>query len=81
MAHLDAHHYPPDHLRYLADRVLDMTSRPGTVKKWIDVDISRPRDIHVKVSDRFRELREEAMEAVHEEARKAFKRGERELAS
>ncbi len=65
---------------YLADRVLVMTSRPGTVKKWIDVDIPRPRDIQVKVSDRFLELRQEAMEAVHEEARKAFERGERELA-
>ena len=65
---------------YLADRVLVMTTRPGTVKKWIDVDISRPRDIGVKVSDRFLELRGEAIDAVHEEALKAFERGERELA-
>lgn len=65
---------------YLADRVLVMTTRPGTVKKWIDVDIPRPRDIEVKLSDRFFELREEAIEAVHEEAMKAFVRGERELA-
>lgn len=65
---------------YLADRVLVMTTRPGTVKKWIDVDIPRPRDIAVKVSDRFLELRQEAIDAVHEEALKAFERGERELA-
>jgi NitT/TauT family transport system ATP-binding protein len=65
---------------YLADRVLVMTTRPGTVKKWIDVDIPRPRDIGVKVSDRFLELRQEAIDAVHEEALKAFERGERELA-
>lgn len=65
---------------YLADRVLVMTTRPGTVKKWIEVDIPRPRDIEVKLSDRFFELRQEAIEAVHEEAMKAFERGERELA-
>jgi NitT/TauT family transport system ATP-binding protein len=65
---------------YLADRVMVMTTRPGTVKKWITVDIPRPRDIGVKVSDRFLELRQEAIDAVHEEALKAFERGERELA-
>jgi NitT/TauT family transport system ATP-binding protein len=57
-----------------------MTTRPGTFKKWIDVDIPRPRDISVKVSDRFLELRQQAIDAVHEEALKAFERGERELA-
>ena len=69
-----------DEAIYLADRVLVMTTRPGTVKKWIHVDIPRPRDIGVKVSDRFLELRREEIEAVHEEALKAFERGERELA-
>ncbi len=69
-----------DEAIYLADRVLVMTTRPGTVKKWIDVDIPRPRDIGAKVSDRFLELRQEAIAAVHEEALKAFERGERELA-
>jgi NitT/TauT family transport system ATP-binding protein len=69
-----------DEAIYLADRVLVMTTRPGTVKKWINVDIQRPRDIGVKVSDRFLELRQEAIHAVHEEALKAFERGERELA-
>lgn len=65
---------------YLADRVLVMTTRPGTVKKWIDVDIPRPRDVSAKLSDTFLRLRQEAIDAVHEEALKAFERGERELA-
>jgi NitT/TauT family transport system ATP-binding protein len=69
-----------DEAIYLSDRVFVMTTRPGRLKKWIDVDIPRPRDIGVKVSDRFLELRQEAIEAVHEEAKKAFERGERELA-
>lgn len=66
---------------YLADRVFVMTTRPGRLKKWIDIDLPRPRDIKVKVSDRFMELRQQATDAVHEEALKAFERGERELAT
>lgn len=66
---------------YLADRVFVMTTRPGRLKKWIDIDLPRPRDIKVKVSDRFMELRQQAIDAIHEEALKAFERGERELAA
>jgi len=69
-----------DEAIYLADTVLVMTTRPGRVKKLIHVDIPRPRDIGVKVSDRFLELRQATIHAVHEEALKAFERGERELA-
>ena len=69
-----------DEAIYLSDRVFVMTTRPGKLKKWIEVDIPRPRNIKVKVSDRFLELRQQAIVAVHEEARKAFERGERELA-
>jgi NitT/TauT family transport system ATP-binding protein len=69
-----------DEAIYLSDRVFAMTTRPGKLKRWINVDIPRPRDITVRVSNRFLELRQEAIDAVHEEARKAFERGERELA-
>jgi NitT/TauT family transport system ATP-binding protein len=65
---------------YLSDRVFVMTTRPGKLRKWINVDIPRPRDIRTKVTDVYFELRKEAIEAVHEEALKAFERGERELA-
>lgn len=69
-----------DEAIYLSDRVFVMTTRPGKLKKWINVDIPRPRDSKVRVSERFLQLRQEALEAVHEEAMKAFERGERELA-
>lgn len=69
-----------DEAIYLSDRVGIMTTRPGKFNKWITVDIPRPRDIHAKTSARFLVLKRETIEAVHEEARKSFERGEKEMA-
>jgi len=65
---------------FLGDRVVVMTTRPCRTKKIVEVNIPRPRDYHLLSSEAFRLLVEEASEAVHEEAIKAFKAGERELA-
>lgn len=65
---------------FLADRVLIMTTRPGTVKAEITIDIPRPRSFKVLASQRFMKLKEQAMAAVREETLKAFEAGERELA-
>lgn len=65
---------------YLADRVLVMTSRPGRFKQTIHVDLPRPRTTKMLTSPELLRLKEEAIEAVHEEAVKAFAAGERELA-
>ena len=64
----------------LADEVVVMTTRPGTIKMTIEVDLPRPRRHEMTTSTTFLELKREAIAAVHEEARKAFERGERELA-
>ena len=64
----------------LADQVVVMTTRPGTIKMLIDVDLPRPRHRDMATSATFLELKREAIAAVHEEARQAFERGERELA-
>lgn len=65
---------------YLADRVLVMTSRPGRIKQTIFVNLPRPRTTKLLTSPEFLRLQEEAIDAVHEEAVKAFSSGERELA-
>lgn len=65
---------------FLADRVVVMTTRPGRVLKTITIDITRPRDYRVLTSERFLQLEREVREAIHDEARKAFEAGERELA-
>lgn len=65
---------------YLADRVIVMTTRPGMVKQVIRVALPRPRVLKMLYSQEYMGLKREAAESVHEEARKAFERGEREQA-
>ncbi len=63
---------------FLGQRVVIMTTRPCKPKKELEVDIPHPRDYNVLTSKRFRELMEETVDAVHEEAQRAFEEGEKE---
>ncbi|HSY20868.1 MAG TPA: ABC transporter ATP-binding protein [Polyangiaceae bacterium] len=63
---------------FLGSRVVVMTSRPGRVKKVIDVDIPYPRTYGVLTSRPFREYVRAATSIVHEEALRAYERGEQE---
>jgi len=65
---------------FLSDTVVVMTTRPGKIRMTIEVDLPRPRDYRMLSTPKFLELKEMAKDAVHEEALKAFQRGERELA-
>ena len=65
---------------FLGDKVVVMTTRPATLKKTVDVKIPRPRDYQTLTTEAFRVLVEETKDAVHEEAKKAFDAGEREMA-
>jgi NitT/TauT family transport system ATP-binding protein len=38
---------------FLGDRVVVMSSRPGTVEELIEVDIARPRTLQAMTSERF----------------------------
>jgi NitT/TauT family transport system ATP-binding protein len=54
----------------LADRVVVMSSRPGTVKLIQDVDLPRPRDVfRVRFTPRFGELHERLWAALEEHIR------------
>jgi NitT/TauT family transport system ATP-binding protein len=60
---------------FLADRLLILSSRPTSVKEVLPVDLPRPRDFHVLTSERYAELKQEALEALYQEAVKAFAKG------
>jgi NitT/TauT family transport system ATP-binding protein len=57
---------------FLADRILIMTTLPGTIKKVVEVDLPRPRDFKVLATERYRRLKQEVMEALYEEGAKLF---------
>jgi len=65
---------------FLGQRVVVMTTRPCKPKRILEVDIPYPRDYSVLTTPRFRELMDETLGAVQEEARKAFAAGEKERA-
>jgi NitT/TauT family transport system ATP-binding protein len=65
---------------FLADKVAVMTTRPGHIKLAISVDLPRPRNYRMLASQEFLRLKAQLVEAVHEEAVKAFQAGEREMA-
>jgi NitT/TauT family transport system ATP-binding protein len=65
---------------FLGTKVVVYTARPGKVKKLIQVDIPRPRDFRVLSSERYQDLKEEVIEAVRDEARKAIEADERKRA-
>jgi NitT/TauT family transport system ATP-binding protein len=65
---------------FLGSKVYIMTTRPAKIKTVLDVDIPRPRDFRVLSSTSYLRLKKECIEAVHEEALKAFAAGEREMA-
>ena len=65
---------------FLADKIVVMTTRPGTVLKTVNVGIERPRDYRVLTSSQFLKIEREVRASIELEARKAFDAGERELA-
>ncbi len=63
---------------FLGHRLVIMTARPCRPKMLLEVDIPHPRDYSVLTSPRFRELLDQTIEVVHEEAKKSFAAGEKE---
>ena len=65
---------------FLADTVYIMTTRPGRMKTMLRVNLPRPRTLDMLISHEYLALKRRVADGVHEEAKKAFERGERELA-
>ena len=57
---------------FLADRVLVMTARPGSIKLEVPIDIARPRSRRVTTSESFNKLKEHVLDAIHDESKKAM---------
>jgi NitT/TauT family transport system ATP-binding protein len=64
-----------DEAVFLADRLIVLTNRPTRIKKIMPIDLPRPREIAMLGSKRFLELKQEALNLLHEEAVKAFAAG------
>jgi len=60
-----------DEAAYLADRVIVMSSRPGTVRKAITIDLPRPRSLHIKRDPKFLSYVDEIWALIEEEGRKS----------
>jgi NitT/TauT family transport system ATP-binding protein len=69
-----------DEAIFLGNKVIIMTTRPAQVKKIVHVNLPWPREHHMANLDIYLELKKEVLEAVHEEAKKAYEAGEREMA-
>ena len=57
---------------FLADKIVLLTNAPTSVKRIIDVDLSRPRTLKMLSTARFGAIQSEVLESSLEEARKAF---------
>jgi NitT/TauT family transport system ATP-binding protein len=69
-----------DEAIFLGNKVVIMTTRPAQIKKIVTVDLPWPREHRVMNSKQYIDLKKEVLDAVHEEAKKAFEAGEREMA-
>jgi NitT/TauT family transport system ATP-binding protein len=60
-----------DEAIFLADRVVVMSARPGRIKAIFDIDIPRPRTLHVKRDPSFLKFLDEVWTLIEEEVRKS----------
>ncbi len=56
---------------YLADRVVVFTARPGRIKRVIEIDLPRPRTLHVKREPKFLAYEDEIWALIEEEVNRA----------
>jgi NitT/TauT family transport system ATP-binding protein len=69
-----------DEAIFLADQLLIMSNRPGSIKKTINIDLPRPRTPDLLTSTEYLRYKEESLEVLHSEAVKAFAEGSKAAA-
>lgn len=57
---------------YLSDRVIVLSARPATVRREVQVDLPRPRDLGAMTSPEFVAIEHELLEILHDESRRAL---------
>jgi NitT/TauT family transport system ATP-binding protein len=62
-----------DEAIYLSDRVVVFSSRPGKVKKTIEVNLERPRKLGIKRGPRFHDIEDEIWELIEEDVKSSIK--------
>lgn len=58
-----------DEAIFLADRVIVLTSRPGSIKSIVDVGFPRPRDLAIKRSQQFVEMVDQVWKLIENEVK------------
>ena len=58
-----------DEAVYLADRIVTVTSRPGKIKRMVNVELARPRD---RTNEYFSKIRHSILQELKEEVQKAI---------
>lgn len=61
-----------DEALFLADRVAVMSTSPGRIREWVQVDLPRPRTPDVRRHPRFQALHERVARLVREESLRVF---------
>jgi NitT/TauT family transport system ATP-binding protein len=64
-----------DEAIFLADRLVVLSNRPATVRSVIAIDLPRPRTYAMLGSAKAFEYKREALDILHQEAMKSFKKG------
>jgi NitT/TauT family transport system ATP-binding protein len=60
---------------FLADRILVVSNAPASLKRVVEVDLPRPRDLKILTSSRFGEIHGTILDLLLEEAKKNFAEG------
>ena len=64
-----------DEAIFLADQLVILSNRPATVRTVIDIDLPRPRQFSMLASPEAYDYKRQALDILHEEAMKSFKKG------